>query len=137
MQYFRFPSPFSSSGLLVIIEAALAAFFPSNIVAQDIHNAASVNINGSAGAWVAFGAAITIPANTKMVQISSNLGQPVAVSFAPNLGAAGTTATQINMVAGGAPGKAPFIPGANNKIFIRSLSVTAISAQYITVNFYG
>jgi len=127
----------SQAQIEAAIDAALASFFSTAILAQDIHNAASTNINANGGAFVAFGSALTIPAGTKEVQISSNLGEPVQVSFAANLGAAAASASQVYLVQGGAPGRVPFIPGANNLVFIRSLSATAITDGYIAINFYG
>jgi hypothetical protein len=108
-----------------------------NILAQDIHDAAAANINAVGGAFVAFGSGITIPAGTKRVQISSTLGEPVAVSFAANVGAAVASAKKVFMVQGGAPGTIDFIPGTENLIFIRSLSATAINDGYVAINFMG
>lgn len=136
MQYIRFPS-----ATITIdpadIEIALEAVFPTNLLANDIHDATAAPINGSGGAFIAFGSGITIPAGTKAVQCSSNLGQPVQISFAVNLAGAAASTQKIYLVAGGAPGTLPFIPGSNNLAFIRSLSATGVSAQYITLNFIG
>ncbi len=127
----------SQSQIQAAITAALDAKFSSNILAQDIHNAATTQINDNAAAFVAFGSAITIPAGTKEVQISSNLGEPVEVSFAANVGAAAASTLKVFLVQGGAPGRVPFIPGTSNLAFIRSLSTIDITDGYIAMNFYG
>lgn len=136
MQYIRFPSPAITIDP-ADIEIAITAVFPTNLLANDIHDASSANINGSGGAFVAFGSGITIPAGTKAVQVSSNLGQPVEISFAVNLAGAAASTQKIYLVAGGAPGTLPFIPGSNNLAFIKSLSATGVTSQYITMNFIG
>lgn len=109
----------------------------ATILAQDIHSAAATTVNGSAGAYVALGAAVTIPAGTKSVQISSTMGEPVEISFAANSGAAAASVAKAYLVAGGAPGKLDLIPGANNKAFIKSLSTTSITDGYVTLIFMG
>lgn len=108
-----------------------------NILDQDIHDAAGAPINGSAGAYIAFGTAITIPAGTELVQISSTLGEPVEIAFGADATAAATSAKKVYLVPGGSPGKLEFIPATENKAFIRSLSTTAISDGYVTLNFLG
>ena len=108
-----------------------------NILGQDIHDAATTGVNGSAGAYVAFGAAVTIPATTKKVQISSTMGEPLEISFADVLANAGASVKKVYLVQGGAPGTIDFSPGTSNKVFIKSLSTTAISEGYVTVNFIG
>lgn len=125
------------SQIQAAITAALDAKFSSNILSQDIHDATAAPINDSGGAFIAFGAAVTIPVATKEVQISSNLGEPVEVSFAANVGGAAASALKVYLVQGGAPGRVPFIPGSSNKAFIRSLSGNSITDGYITMNFYG
>jgi hypothetical protein len=109
----------------------------ANILAQDIHNATVTNINASGGAYVVFGAGITIPAGTTFVQISSTCGQPLEVTFAANIGAAAASTKKVYLVQGGAPGTLAFIPGVDNLIFIKSLSLTAITSGYVAVNFIG
>lgn len=108
-----------------------------NILGQEIHDAATTGINGSAGAYVAFGAAATIPAGTKYVQISSTCGEPLQVAFGADATAAATSAKKAYLVPGGAPGKLEFIPATENKAFIRSLSTTAIAEGYVTLIFLG
>lgn len=109
----------------------------ANLLARDIHDATAAPINGSAGAYIAFGTGITIPAGVREVQVSSNLGEPVEISFAANVGAATASTKKIFMVPGGAPGTLKFVPSTENKMFIRSLSTTAIASSYITANFMG
>ncbi len=108
-----------------------------NILGQDIHDASAVAVNGSAGAYVALGAAVTIPAGTKRVQISSTMGEPISISFAANVGAAAASTKRVNLVQGGAPGTLDFIPGVDNKAFIRSLSATGVTDGYVALNFIG
>lgn len=108
-----------------------------SILLQDIHDAASVAINDVSGAFVNFGAAVTIPALTKFVQISSTCGEPIQISFSANLAGAAASTSQVYMVPGGSPGVLQFIPGANNKVFIRSLSASGLTDGYVTINFMG
>lgn len=138
-QFARYPAlGASSADIQAAIEAALAAFFPTNILAQDIHDATATNINANGGAFVAFGSAITIPASAKSIYLSSNLGEPVQVSLAANVGAAAASTQQVYLVQGGNPGASiPVTIGAGNKLFIRSLSATAITDGFITVNVVG
>lgn len=109
----------------------------ANILAQDIHDASATQVNDSAAAYVAFGAGITIPAGTQYVQISSTMGEPIEISFAANLGAAGASTKKVYLVPGGAPGKLEFIPATENLAFIRSLSAIDITEGYVTMNFIG
>lgn len=109
----------------------------ATILLQDIHDASATSVNGSAGAYKAFGAAITVPAGTTKVQLSSTMGEPVEISFASAIGTAGASTKKVFLVPGGAPGYLDFVPGASNKIFIKSLSTTAITDGYIAINCTG
>lgn len=109
----------------------------ATILLQDIHDASATSVNGSAGAYKAFGAAITVPAGTTKVQLSSTMGEPVEISFASAIGTAGASTKKVFLVPGGAPGYLEFVPGASNKIFIKSLSTTVITDGYICINLTG
>lgn len=109
----------------------------ANLLAHDFHDASATQVNDSGGAYVAFGAGITIPAGVQLVQISSTMGEPVEISFAANLGAAGASTKKVYLVPGGAPGKLEFIPETENLAFIRSLSANDITEGYVTMNFVG
>lgn len=122
-----------ASNPLITSPAATTA----NLLSRDIHDASTANINASGGAYVAFGTAITIPAGTFKVQISSTMGEPVEISFASAIGTAAASTKKVFIVEGGAPGTLDFIPGANNKIFVKSLSLNAIASGYIAINFMG
>lgn len=138
--FIRYPASswLSQAATQAAVTAALQAVLPTDLVAQDIHDASAATINGSGGAFVAFGAGITIPAGAKGIQISSNLGEPVQVSLAANSGAASASAQKVYLVPGGSPGAIiPFILGAGNKLFIRSLSANTITSSYITANIVG
>lgn len=123
-----------SSNPLYVTGSSTSTF---NILKQDIHDASASSINGSGGAYKAFGSAITIPAGTKYVQISSTCGEPIEVAFGADATAAATSAKKAYLVEGGAPGKLEFIPATENKAFIRSLSTNAISSGYVTLIFLG
>jgi hypothetical protein len=103
----------------------------------DIHDAASVNINAVSGAYKALGAAITIPAGTDFIQVSSTLDEPCEIVFAANIGTIGAGSPRLYLVPGGAPGKLDFIPSTNNKAFVRSLSANPISSGYLALNCIG
>lgn len=108
-----------------------------NLLARDVHDASAANVNGSAGAYIAFGNGITIPAGTEYVQISSTMGEPIEISFSANLAGAGASTKKVYLVPGGAPGKLEFIPATENQAFIRSLSTNSVTEGYVTINFTG
>jgi hypothetical protein len=114
-----------------------AAVSTANILGQDFHDAADTNVNDTGGAYVALGGGVTIPAGTDFVQVSSTMGEPIEISFAADLASAGASTKKIYLVPGGAPGKLEFIPGSDNKAFIRSLSANSITEGYVTLNFLG
>lgn len=118
---------------------AIATTFASTqtILLQDFHDASTANINAVGGAFVAFGSGVTIPSGTKYVQISSTCGEPIQIAFAANLGGAAASTAKVYLVPGGAPGILAFIPATNNLAFVKSLSSTALTDGYITMNFIG
>lgn len=117
--------------------AALDAVFPTDVKGPALfHSAASVNVQAVSGAYVAIGTG-AIPAGTKAVQISSSLGQPISIKLAANAGAAPASTRGIDLLSAGGPIMLQVLPTVGEQLFVRSLTATAISTQYLVVNFVG
>ncbi len=98
------------------------------------HYAASQNINGSAGAWVALGSGAAIASTIKQIQYSSTLGLPVEIGVGAN---AGASVQKFVINQGGGPVVITDAQNVGDKLWIRSLSTSAITSGYLTVSLVG
>lgn len=135
MQYFRLPQTNSTIvNLQADIEAALAAFFPTNMLTDPkYHDASSTNIPATYVEVEGVGNG-DIPAGTKKIQISSIVGNPLNFGIGANSGAA---VSKLNLVSGGGPVYAEYTYVAGDKLFVLSLDGTTISTGSFVVNFLG
>lgn len=127
----------SANGLIVDGSAVVQ---PVSITNADtvretrFHYAASQNINGSAGAWVALGSGAAVTVSVKQVQYSSTLGEPVEIGS----GSGAASVTQRFIInQGGGPELMNQLFSSGTLLWVRSLSTSAISSGYLTVNLVG
>lgn len=135
MQYLRIPSAggASQAEIEAAILAALADFFPTDVLDQIYHAASTTNITGT---FVECGGAGqgTIPAGTKKIQVSSTIGQPLQFGIGANTGAA---TAKFNIVAGGGPIEFPVEFATNDILCVLSLGTQPISTGNFVINFLG
>lgn len=123
-----------SSDITVGVEAALRDVFSTDVKTTEFHNITSANINGSAGAFVALGSGAALGYTIKSLQISYTAGEPLQFGVGASAGAA-VKKWIINQ--GDGPVNLIISLSATDKLWVKSLSTTAVSAGYITVNFMG
>lgn len=123
----------SQAQIEAAIDAALAAFFPTDVLGQIYHAASTNNITG---AFTEVGGAGngTIPAGTKKIQVSSTIGQPLQFGIGANAGAA---VAKFNIVAGGGPIEFPVQFATNDILCVLSLGTQPISTGNFVINFLG
>lgn len=106
--------------------------------APKFHDAAVTGINNNAGAYVEITPSAVIPAGTKQMQISSNMGEAVSISIADTFANAVTSLKKTNLVAGGAPGRIDVDSLlVTDRLWIRSLTGNALAVGQLTINFLG
>lgn len=108
----------------------------TSVAGQDIkdgilHDASSANIDGT---YQALGGSGVIPANTKKIFISSNLGAPISLGIG---GTAGTIVKTVVLVPGQGGTALDYIYTAGQKIWIKTLDGSTLNSSYIAVNFTG
>ena len=112
---------------------------PSTFVGRDLYftlNSAAITdtINNNAGAWVEFGGAVALASNILELAISFNVGEPLEIGVGPNAGA-------VTRVAVSNQGEGPTKLGctllSGQFVWIRSLSTTAVTSGYLTMNLLG
>jgi hypothetical protein len=123
----------SQAQIQAAIDAALAAFFPTDVVDQ-IYHAASVNNITTSFTEVGGAGNGAIPAGTKKIQISSTIGQPLQFGIGANAGAA---VAKFNIVAGGGPIEFPVQFVAADILCVLSLGTQPISTGNFVINFLG
>lgn len=135
MQYLRIPSAGGASEAEVeaAVLAALQSFFPTDVLDQIYHAAATTNITGSFVECGGTGQG-SIPTGTKKIQVSSTVGQPLQFGIGANTGAA---VAIFNIVAGGGPIEFPVQFATNDILCVLSLGSTPISTGNFVINFLG
>lgn len=95
------------------------------------HDASIVTINSSAGAWVNLGGSTPLANNISKFSISANIAQPTEIGVGPSAGS-------VSRILLANQGEGPSNFGVNlligNILWIKSLTNTAVSSGYITVN---
>lgn len=134
-QYIRFPATTGATPVEIeaAIDAALAAFFPTNVIGQIYHAAATNNITTSFTEVGGAGQG-TIPAGTKKIQVSSTVGKPLQFGIGANAGAA---VAKFNIVAGGGPIEFPVQFAAADILCVKNLDAGTISTGNFVINFLG
>lgn len=109
---------------------------PTAVKESRVHDAATTNINGSAGAWVAFGGGTALANTITSLQISGNIDQPFQIGTGAN---AGAVTSRVYVNAGGEPnlGVDSTIFIAGQFLWIRSLTTTGVTGGIITMNLLG
>lgn len=133
-QYFRYPESVINSVTQAIIQAALGAFFSSNVLATPKYNDAAVNNITNAYTEVSGVGNGSIPAGTKKLQISGTIGAPINIGIGPNSGAA---VSKINMVEGGGPLYIEYTFVAGDKLFMKTLDGSTQAIGHLVFNFLG
>jgi hypothetical protein len=119
-----------------VIEAALAAVFPTNLLGSPkYHDAGTTNI-GPAYVEVSGVGNGDIPAGTKKIQVSSIIGVPLNFGIGANAGAA---VSMFNLVPGGGPVYFEYTFVAGAKLFVLTLDGSNVSGagELFVVNFTG
>jgi hypothetical protein len=115
------------------IDAALASFFPTDVLDQ-IYHANSVNNVTTSFTEVGGAGQGTIPAGTKKIQVSSTTGKPLQFGIGANAGAA---VAKFNIVAGGGPIEFPVQFAAADILCVLNLDTGTISTGNFVINFLG
>lgn len=119
-------------------ESALTAVFEDDVVKAETHDMSSVAINGSGGAFVAFGSGAALSAAVKALQITYTAGEPIAFRVAADAAAAAALSNDLFVInQGDGPVMVKVKIAAGGKIWVRSKSTNSISSGYITANLQG
>lgn len=104
-----------------------------------IHDCSAAGINNNAGAFVQIGAPTPADiANTiSKVQISSNVGEPLCFRIGADATAAASAENKFIVNQGEGPTTVDVSLASGDKLWVRSLTSTAISSGYITLNLIG
>jgi hypothetical protein len=107
-----------------------------NVVGTDHHDASSTNINGSAGAFVAFGGGAAL-AKADQIHISSNLGEPMDFRIAASAVAAAALAGPSFILNAGQDARLELAIAASDKLWVRSLTTTGVTSSHLAANYLG
>lgn len=133
--------PSSSGGLTQAqtkqaVQDALTAVNATDMLETRFHSAASVGINASSGAWVELGtptpAALTH--DIKAVELTQTIGEPLEIGTGANSGAV-TRRFVTNR--GEGPLSLVDIMSSGARLWVRSLTTTAVASGEITLNLLG
>jgi hypothetical protein len=124
----------STSVTIATDQTALPVIVSGDIKETRFHDAALVNINGSAGAWVALGSGAAITVTVKQIQFSSTIGDPLEIGVGS---AAGNAVQKFIINQGGGPVVIADTQASGDKLWIRSLSSSATTSGYLTLNLVG
>lgn len=100
----------------------------------EIHDISATNINASGGAFVALGSGAALGSIIQKLQLSYTAGEPLEFGVGASAGAA-TRKWVANQ--GEGPMLLDILLAAADKVWVRSLSLNAVSSGYITTNFLG
>lgn len=102
-----------------------------NIKTGILHDASSANINGT---YQAVGGVGTIPANSKIICVSSNIGAPLSIGIGLNSAA---ITKEIICVPGQSGIPFTYDYTAGEKLFVKTLDGSTQNTSYLAVNFTG
>lgn len=129
-----------NGGIIGAIVAGLAASpaLVSNVVGTKYHDMSSVGINNNAGAFVEVRATGALASAVRQVELSYTAGEPLAFRAAADATAAGAQSSDLFVINQGDGLQSLNVQiAAGLKLFVRSLSATAVATGYITINFLG
>ncbi len=105
-----------------------------DVLVTEFHNISSVNINGSAGAFVALGSGSALASDIVQIQVSYTAGQPLEFGIGASAGAA---VRKFIINQGEGPTTLSVALSSGERLWVRSLSATGVTGGYITMNLIG
>lgn len=116
---------------------ALEAFWGKDVVHTEVHDCSSVNIQGSAGAFVALGTGAAMPQEIRSLRLSASFGNPFTIRVAADASGAASAANRIVVNRGEDTFEITIKLASGEKLWVRSLTSTAVTSGFLTVNFVG
>ena len=105
-----------------------------DVLKAEFHNMTSVNINGSAGAFVAVGSGAAIGFSIQKIQLSYTSGEPLEFGIGASAGAA---VRKFIVNQGDGPVALDLVLATTDKLWVKSLSATSVTSGYLTLNLMG
>ena len=105
-----------------------------DVLETRFHQGSVVNINGSAGAWVAFGGGAALASAIKEIHITSTMGEPLEFGIGASAGAA---ARKLIVNRGEGPLVLKIDLDSGEELWVRSLTTTGVTSGEIVVNLLG
>lgn len=113
----------------VIVEIATLT-----VLETRFHQGSVTNINGSAGAWVAFGGGAALANDTKKILLTSTMGEPLEFGVGASAGAAQRVFV-INR--GDGPISLELVLDSGDEIWVRSLTTSGVTSGELTMSILG
>ncbi len=101
------------------------------------HDSAAVQINANSGAFVEVETAAAIASTVSKIHVTTTLGEPLAFRVAANAGAAAASTNGFNVNRGEGPLVLDFSMVAGDRLWVRSLTATAVTSGEVVLNFVG
>lgn len=104
-----------------------------DVLETRFHQGSVVNINGSAGAWVALGGGAALSNDIKQLQVTSTMGQPLEIGIGASAGAA---QRKFILNRGDGPVLVKINLDDGEELWVRSLDAAVTSGE-LTINLLG
>lgn len=108
----------------------------TSVLETRFHDAASTNINDSAGAFVEIETAAALASNITVLKVNSTIGEPLAFGAGADAGAAASNIICV-LNRGEGPSDFPVSLSTGDRIWVRSLTTTSVTSGELTVNLVG
>lgn len=116
---------------------ALEAFYGKDVVHTEVHDCSLVNIQGSAGVFVAIGSGAAMPQEIRSLRLSASFGTPFTIRVAADATAAASASNKIVVNRGEDTFEVTIKLNSGDKLWVRSLTTTAATSGFLTLNFMG
>lgn len=125
----------SIGGVVTTTDAASGG--EEDIVVAEFHDMTANNINGSGGAFVAFGSGAPLSADVSRLEATYTAGEPLCFRVAASAGAAASAPNRFIFNQGDGPVILKVALKLGELLWVRSLSTSAVTGGYIAANLSG
>jgi hypothetical protein len=121
-----------------LTDAITASETLRTVVSTKFHDISSVNINANSGAFVEVRAVGALPSDVTRINMSYTAAQPLQFRAAADAAAAAALSSDLFVANQGDTIQDMSLQiSAGAKLWVRSLSATAVTSGYITMNLLG
>lgn len=119
-----------------VVQSVVPGGSGQTVLETRYHDCAVDTINNNGGAFIEIETAAALANTIALMKISCTFGQPIVIRKAANAGAA-AAAADLAMVNKGQSLDVPVNLVAGDRLWVRSMSTTAVSSGLLTLNLIG